>query len=83
MNSPLSRCRIAGAPRSTIYHRRALGERLGVCPNPATAAYDTELKEAIRWVIIDCPFAGEGDRKVRARLRRAIRSWWERSGCSG
>ena len=31
---------------------------------------DDDLTELIRTVIVDCPFAGEGHRKVRARLRR-------------
>jgi putative transposase len=63
-------CRIIGAPRSTIYHRRGRGEQLGVRPGPKTSVPDDELTEVIRTVIVDCPFAGEGHRKVRARLRR-------------
>jgi putative transposase len=63
-------CRITGAPRSTIYHRRARGELLGRRPGPPTEMSDAELTECIRQVISECPFAGEGHRKVRARLRR-------------
>lgn len=63
-------CDVLGAPRSTVYHRRALGELLGCRPGPATQISDTELTERIRQVISESPFAGEGYRKVRARLRR-------------
>ena len=71
MNIPLATvCRITGAPRSTIYHRRARGSDLGVRPGPKTAVPDDELTGLIREVIVTCPFAGEGHRKVRARLRR-------------
>ena len=71
MDIPLATvCRITGAPRSTIYHRRSRGEQLGVRPGPKTSVPDDKLTELIREVIVDCPFAGEGHRKVRARLRR-------------
>ena len=63
-------CEVLGAPRSTIYHRRARGELLGTRPGPATEISDADLVERIRQVIGDSPFAGEGYRKVRARLRR-------------
>ena len=59
-----------GASRSTVYHRRHRGDRLGIRPGPATAISDAELTERIRQVISASPFAGEGYRKVRARLRR-------------
>jgi len=39
-------------------------------PGPKTEISDDQLTERIRQVIVDCPFAGEGHRKVRARLRR-------------
>jgi len=71
MDIPLATvCRVTGAPRSTIYHRRSRGAGLGLRPGPKTAVPDGELTELIRTVIVDCPFAGEGHRKVRARLRR-------------
>jgi len=71
MNVALARvCRITGAPRSTIYHRRFRGAHLGCRPGPKTALSDEALSELIRQVIVECPFAGEGHRKVRARLRR-------------
>src|SRR6185437_370063 len=44
----------------------ALGQR----PGPKTDIDDDQLTELIRQVIVDSPFAGEGHRKVRARLRR-------------
>jgi putative transposase len=62
-------CRVLGAPRSTIYARR--GHAPGsVRPGPATAISDTNLLGLIRQVLVASPFAGEGYRKVRARLRR-------------
>jgi putative transposase len=71
MRVPLATvCRVTGAPRSTIYHRRHRGEAPGCRPGPKTEVCDAELTEAIRQVIVDSPFAGEGHRKVRARLRR-------------
>jgi putative transposase len=39
-------------------------------PGPATSISDADLVELIRRVLEDAPFAGEGYRKVRARLRR-------------
>jgi len=33
-------CRVTGAPRSTIYHRRSRGEALGCRPGPATEVSD-------------------------------------------
>jgi transposase InsO family protein len=63
-------CRITGAPRSTVYHRRQRGPALGYRPGPKTEVSDEALTEVIRQVIVEGPFAGEGHRKVRARLRR-------------
>src|SRR4029450_12819989 len=62
-------CRVLGAPRSTIYARRARTDPL-VRPGPATSISDTDLLGLIRQVLVASPFAGEGYRKVRARLRR-------------
>jgi putative transposase len=62
-------CRILDAPRSTIYHRRSRdGERRW--PGPRTGISDERLLRAIRLVLEDSPFCGEGYRKVPARLRR-------------
>jgi putative transposase len=63
-------CRVLGAPRSTIYARRA-GGRPGR-PGPVPPIEDAELVRLIRQVLTDSPFAGEGYRKVRARLRREL-----------
>ena len=71
MEIPLATvCRVTGAPRSTIYHRRCRGEDLGVRPGPRTLLNDDELTERIRGVITYGSFSGEGHRKVRAHLRR-------------
>jgi putative transposase len=63
-------CRVIGAPRSTVYHRRSRGDQRGGRRGPKSELSDLMLTEKIRGVILDCPFAGEGHRKVRARLRR-------------
>ena len=71
MKIPLFKVRqITGAPRSTIYDRRARGEAPKCRSGPKTQVSDQDLTELIRQVIVECPFAGEGHRKVRARLRR-------------
>ena len=62
-------CRVLGAPRSSIYARRARASGCGR-PGPATSISDTDVVELIRQVLEASPFAGEGYRKVRARLRR-------------
>jgi putative transposase len=68
---PLARvCPLNGAARSTIYHRRARGDGPRARPGPKTEVSDAELTDTIRQVITECSFAGEGHRKVRARLRR-------------
>ena len=61
-------CRVLGAPRSTLYARRHAQQRAR--PGPVTSISDAELLELIRLVLRAAPFAGEGYRKVRARLRR-------------
>ena len=62
-------CDVLGAPRSTIYAR---GKPTVVTAKrgPRTKLSDEELLGKIREVIIGSPFAGEGHRKVTARLRR-------------
>ena len=62
-------CRVLGAPRSSIYARRASASA-GGRPGPATSISDVDLVELIRRVLEDSPFAGEGYRKIRARLGR-------------
>jgi HTH-like domain len=61
-------CRVLGAPRSTVYARRQ--PKLPARPGPATSISDPDLLDLIRRVLRTSPFAGEGYRKVRARLRR-------------
>jgi hypothetical protein len=61
-------CRVLGAPRSTVYARRQ--PKLPARPGPATSIGDHDLSQLIRRVLRTSPFAGEGYRKVRARLRR-------------
>jgi hypothetical protein len=65
-------CRASDAPRSTVDARRA-GEEMPTVRRkrgPKTALSDGELTEVIKAVIRAAPFAGEGHRKVTARLRR-------------
>ena len=58
-----------GAPRSTVYARRGRAP-CAVRPGPAPLIGDTDLLQLIHLVLRSSPFAGEGYRKVRARLRR-------------
>lgn len=52
-NYPMARvCAVLGAPRSTIYHRRARGDQLGCRPGPKTAISDDELVAKIRQVLV-------------------------------
>ena len=62
-------CRATGAPRSTIYHRRSQTDAARH-PGPTPVVPDEVLANKIAEVITESPFAGEGHRKVRARLRR-------------
>jgi putative transposase len=62
-------CRVLDAPRSTVYARRVRTDP-PVRPGPATSISDPDLLGLIRQVLVASPFAGEGYRKVRARLRR-------------
>ncbi len=69
--APLARvCRVLGAPRSTAHYRTRPTAGAGTRPGPAGTVSDTELVALIRQVLAGSPFAGEGYRKVRARLRR-------------
>jgi hypothetical protein len=68
-------CRVLDAPRSTAHYRRRHRQLLtdgqvGERPGPAGLVGDEELVDLIRTVIRSSPFAGEGYRKIRARLRR-------------
>ena len=74
---PLARvCRLLAAPRSTIYARRRRSlascetapDRVPRGPRPQIS--DETLLAMIRDVVRETPFAGEGHRKVTARLKR-------------
>jgi len=58
-------------PRSTVYARRAQDPPQGPPrkPGPKPLLPDADLLAAIRSVLTDPPFMGEGFRKVHARLR--------------
>jgi putative transposase len=63
-------CRVLGASRSTIYAGRGQAAGPSRRPGLATQVGDQELVRLLRRVLEDSPFAGEGYRKLRARLRR-------------
>ena len=62
-------CRVLGAPRSTVYARRGRAG-MPLRSGPATSSSDDQLVRLIRQVLAASLFAGEGYRKVRARLAR-------------
>ena len=66
-------CRVWGVARAGVYRRRAAAAPLAPRrrPGPQGPMPDAALVEAIRRVLIDSPFHGEGYRKVWARLRHA------------
>ena len=67
-------CHVYRVPRSTVYTATAVP--VGDPPakrGPRTPETDDALVTAIRAVLADTPFHGEGHRKVRARLR--ARGW--------
>jgi hypothetical protein len=61
-------CRVLGAPPLDHLCRRSGGQPGR--PGPVPPIDDEELVRLVRRVLTDSPFAGEGYRKVRARLRR-------------
>jgi len=69
-------CRVWQVPRATVYrHRTPPREEPGRRPGPVGPMPDAVLLAAIRAVLADTPFHGEGHRKVWARLRlRGVRS---------
>ena len=67
-------CRVWGAARAGVYRRRCAGGAPPTPrrrPGPQGPMPDAALVEAIRQVLVDSPFHGEGYRKVWARLRHA------------
>jgi putative transposase len=67
-------CRVWGVARAGVYRRRRAAEAPPAArrrPGPEGPTPDTGLLEAIRQVLADSPFHGEGYRKVWARLRHA------------
>jgi hypothetical protein len=64
--------RLWGVPRATIYRHRHRSEAVArKRPGPLGAMADQGLVEAIRQLLQDSPFHGEGYRKLWARLRFA------------
>jgi putative transposase len=64
--------RVWGAARTTLYrHRRCDQPGAGRRPGPVGPMPDEALVEAIRKLLADSPFHGEGYRKIWARLRFA------------
>ncbi len=61
--------RIWGVSRATIYRHRHPAAVTRKRPGPLGAMADEELVEAIRQLLHDSPFHGEGYRKLWARLR--------------
>jgi putative transposase len=67
-------CRMWGVARAGVYRRRGAAPARPAPrrrPGPQGPMPDAALVEAIRQVLIDSPFHGEGYRKVWARLRHA------------
>lgn len=65
-------CRIWRVARATVYRHRAPARPTPPRrPGPAGPVSDPGLVEAIRRILHDSPFHGEGHRKVWARLRNA------------
>ena len=61
-----------GPSRATLYrHRRATSQRPRRRPGPLGPMPDAALVEAIRELLAESPFHGEGYRKIWARLRFA------------
>ena len=64
-------CRIWKLSRATLYRQRVRATRPATPkrPGPQGAASDADLVAAIRKVLANSPFHGEGYRKIWARLR--------------
>jgi putative transposase len=63
-------CAVYRVPRTTVYAQTEVTVGLVAGKRgPHTAATDDDLVAAIRTILADTPFHGEGHRKVRVRLR--------------
>jgi len=58
-------CAVFRVPRTTVYAQTAVTVRTGSKRGPRTRGSDDELVAAIRTVLADTPFHGEGHRNVR------------------
>ena len=63
-------CRTIGLARSSAYAARRPASLATATRGPRPVTDDDELLAAIRLILADAAFAGEGHRKVWARLRR-------------
>ena len=64
-------CRVWGIARSTVYWQRREPSPSGTRRGPLGPCTDEDLVAAIRRVLQESPFPGEGYRKVWARLRHS------------
>src|ERR671926_1592159 len=64
-------CRVWGLARSTVYWQRCEPSPSGTRRGPLGPCTDEDLVAAIRRVLQESPFPGEGYRKVWARLRHS------------
>lgn len=62
-------CTVFRVPRATVYAQTAVTVGARTKRGPRTSGTDEDLVAAIRVVLADTPFHGEGHRKVRVRLR--------------
>ena len=64
-------CLVWGIARSTVYWQQhhAESKGSGSRPGPMGACSDDELREHIKYVLMESPFHGEGYRKIWAKLR--------------
>jgi transposase InsO family protein len=62
-------CTVFGVPRATVYAQTTVTVVARAKRGPRTSGTDDDLVAAIRLVLAETPFHGEGHRKVRVRLR--------------
>lgn len=62
-------CAVLGAPRSTVYAQGVEPQAAPKKRGPKTAVSDEQLLVAMREVLAENAFHGEGHKKIRARLR--------------